>query len=151
MLQTCLEFVVPLAEFPNLRPLESDEMVRTCSAQGGSRCLPPVSAHAIVQAKFRQIDEFVYEDRTGATVRQKVPGMFKWEVTPGYWLLQVIWDFFMEPCPELLNEKSNTWYQHLHRTCTFQEGVEFLKHHRLLEHKLVQNDHNDSDANESQP
>ena len=42
MLQTCLEFVVPLAEFPNLRPLESDEMVRTCSAQGGSRCLPPV-------------------------------------------------------------------------------------------------------------
>ena len=24
MLQTCLEFVVPLAEFPNLRPLESD-------------------------------------------------------------------------------------------------------------------------------
>ena len=52
--------------------------------------------------------------------------MFKWEVTPGYWLLQVIWDFFMEPCPELLNEKSNTWYQHLHRTCTVQEGVEFL-------------------------
>ena len=81
---------------------------------------------AIVQAKFRQIEEFVYEDRTGATVRQKVPGMFRWEVTPGYWLLQVIWDFFMEPCPELINEKSNTWYQHLHRTCTFQEGVEFL-------------------------
>ena len=24
MLQTCLEFVVPLAELPNLRPLESD-------------------------------------------------------------------------------------------------------------------------------
>ena len=24
MLQTCLEFVVPLAEFPNLRPLEAD-------------------------------------------------------------------------------------------------------------------------------
>ena len=47
-----------------------------------------------------------YVDRTGATVRQKVPGMFKWEVTPGYWLLQVIWDFFMEPCPELQNEKS---------------------------------------------
>ena len=61
---------------------------------------------AIVQAKFRQIDEFVYEDRTGATVRQKVPGMFKWEVTPGYWLLKVIWDFFMEPCPELKDEKS---------------------------------------------
>ena len=81
---------------------------------------------AIVQAKFRQIDEFVYADRTGATVKQKVPGLFKWEVTPGYWLLQVIWDFFMEPCPELKNEKSNTWYQHLHRTCTFQEGVEFL-------------------------
>ena len=50
---------------------------------------------AIVQAKLRQIDEFVYEDRTGATARQKVPGMFKWEVTPGYWLLKVIWDFFI--------------------------------------------------------
>ena len=21
--------------------------------------------------------------------------MFKWEVTPGYWLLEVIWDFFI--------------------------------------------------------
>ena len=44
--------------------------------------------------------------KNAGITRQKVPGMFKWEVTPGYWLLKVIWDFFMEPCPELKDEKS---------------------------------------------
>jgi hypothetical protein len=36
-------------------------------------------------------------------------GQFKWEVTPGRWLLQVIYDFFKAPSAHLADEKEKTW------------------------------------------
>ena len=82
---------------------------------------------AVVQTKFRQIDEFRYVNHENEEVVESVPGQFKWEVTPGRWLLQVIYDFLKAPTAHLVNEKEKTWYDFLHRCRTVKEGVEWLK------------------------
>eukprot|EP01043_Picozoa_sp_COSAG02_P043319 COSAG02_NODE_3762_length_6271_cov_49.947181_6_plen_54_part_00 len=38
-------------------------------------------------------------------MKQAMPGQFKWESTPGRWLLNVIYEFFTEPNDSLATEK----------------------------------------------
>ena len=47
-------------------------------------------------------------------------------LTPGRWLLNVIYEFFTEPNDSLANEKCQDWYSYLHKMRTVQEGVEWL-------------------------
>ena len=81
---------------------------------------------SVVQAKYRRIEVYEYQNREGEPVKQAMPGQFKWESTPGRWLLNVIYEFFTEPNDSLANEKCKDWYSYLHKMRTVQEGVEWL-------------------------
>ena len=70
----------------------------------------------MVQAKYRRVEVYEYQNREGEPVKQAMPGQFKWESTPGRWLLNVIYEFFTEPNDSLANEKCKDWYNYLHET-----------------------------------
>ena len=42
---------------------------------------------AVVQARYRRVEVYEYQNREGEPVKQAMPGQFKWESTPGRWLL----------------------------------------------------------------